>query len=785
MATAKFLRQLDKQAKSMIGLGSLLFISVLLGQSLPAAARNSKEALLMPEEKSAELSQWPGLTIPRIPVSVPELVPYPEDIMERGIEAILGSFLKEEPPISTSLEDALGEVPFLDDFNPETIAPLTFLPRSPQGGFLLRPGFYKLNAESYCLYAGKYGPGKGDGYLYSPLKGSRAGNIRNILQRSVARPEIPQQDIQVLLWAILSRTKISDLSPNIQAAAGKLLTPEEILSLNGGAWGLISDSKLRQAIDRLNLPPAVQQVLSAETRLRSLLSGGSSSYAELERIAVLFGDAPKGEGSHEVPEGRWSYHPKGYFLRYFPNSYSLTRIEVSVPEFMQIERDQLGRITRLVDRNGNSIETDYDDSIPPLRVTGNPAMKGYAFRSIRFVRPLEISEVVLALEARWDNLGWTLVGISTGEGRMESPASRFTDAAGRYQWAKAHQQQITDLDRHFQPQGNLAEAVNLGNYATSLSQVIQSSPTLKKNWATSQLDLVKQAWQLVICQREGGCQDERAYIAPPQYVAARLPLPLSSLLAGNKPDGSDGNGAEIEGGIATPGNTSQQRIAQSNRPNEEVEKQENEKKDCQYIEKHLNEATLIYRAFASTKLLEMAEKKGLDGHGYNVAVERIFGQAISQKGWEYLDSNTVIDNLLYQVSDDIFNLIPKQSATGSELLHPLGAAMGTNMECQIGAYIKDAAGKEILTTYDDERVIKKYVNRTGSKWAGKIIYDEVVAHEKSHQKTCIEKTRPGTKNWDRSAYSDYLRKPRNYQDEELKAYETSIAILLEALKKCN
>ena len=56
------------------------------------------------------------------------------------------------------------------------------------------PGRNQFQAASYCLHAGTHGPGRGDGYLYAPLEGSRSGVIRAILQGSVGHPELPQQD---------------------------------------------------------------------------------------------------------------------------------------------------------------------------------------------------------------------------------------------------------------------------------------------------------------------------------------------------------------------------------------------------------------------------------------------------------------------------------------------------------------------------------------------------------------------------------------------------------------
>jgi hypothetical protein len=41
--------------------------------------------------------------------------------------------------------------------------------------------------------------------------------------------------------------------------------------------------------------------------------------------------APWGEGSKQVPSGRWSRHPDGYFVRYLPAAYSHTLTQLWVP----------------------------------------------------------------------------------------------------------------------------------------------------------------------------------------------------------------------------------------------------------------------------------------------------------------------------------------------------------------------------------------------------------------------------------------------------------------------
>lgn len=74
----------------------------------------------------------------------------------------LESILKSKPPISTSIQDAVTEVPFLDDFNPQHPLPMTVLPRTSDGDFLLDlKGYFRFECKSYCLHAGTYAPDGG------------------------------------------------------------------------------------------------------------------------------------------------------------------------------------------------------------------------------------------------------------------------------------------------------------------------------------------------------------------------------------------------------------------------------------------------------------------------------------------------------------------------------------------------------------------------------------------------------------------------------------------------
>jgi hypothetical protein len=509
-----------------------------------------------------------------------------------GIEDIL----KSKPAISTSIQDAVTEISFLDDFNPQNPYSMIVLPRTSEGDFLLDlKGFFRFECQSYCLRAGTYGPSEdrgGSGYLYAPIKGLQADIVRNILQRSYVHPEIPQKDIQVLLWAIIARTKISDMSRHMQLTAARLLTKEEIFRLNGGALGLVPDDALRKAIS--NLPPAAHRILEAEARLRQMMTRGSASYEELERVAVLRGDPPPEKGDREVPPGRWSFHPNGYFIRYFPRGYTRMIIEIYVPELFVIERDGKGRITAIADMEGNHIQTDYNDAVAPMDIPGDPSLKGYAFRHIRFER-LNPDDPDKKMSTEWNDAGWTLHGVPAGGGSAAVSSGRFSDAKERYEWCKSHKKDLDRLNEGIKkisgmksPQGlseeDIDSIMSLGHYAVALKKALARGASADKDWIASHIDLVKKAWQFEANRCAGTYRtadtsmgyDGRAEDLLTHSLAYNKynPLPTAIFLAGSTgaSDGSDS--ANPSGGAAQPGEGGRQRLAPSPRDTDDEE-------DCQ------------------------------------------------------------------------------------------------------------------------------------------------------------------------------------------------------------
>src|SRR5688572_13936822 len=228
--------------------------------------------------------------------------------------------LYNKPPITTSLEHARWAVDSLDNFTPrEPARALMTLQRTPNGGFVMQPGYFEMHTQSYCLKAGTHGPGGGDGYIFAPPVGPAEEAVMTIVRNSVNHPEIQQRDVQVLLWAIIARAKFEDLATPLKATAARLLTPRQLAALNRNALDLLPGP----AFDRLleKIPEPIKTIVKAEGQLRQMMQNGLG-FEDLERVAVLAGIPGVGPGSLAIPSGRWSLHPHGYYVRYIPSGYS-------------------------------------------------------------------------------------------------------------------------------------------------------------------------------------------------------------------------------------------------------------------------------------------------------------------------------------------------------------------------------------------------------------------------------------------------------------------------------
>lgn len=323
------------------------------------------------------------------PIRIPK--PNVPGVKLPSVDALLDKVLKKEAPLTTDIADSFPAIPFLDGYEPYQPMALGELPLMGDETFVKLPGSYYFAAQSYCLKAGTFPPTlnprqyQGAGYLYAPFKGPKASIITRIFQSSVRHPDVPQHDIQILLWAIIAQTKLSDCPKPIIETARKLLDKKDLQNLDDDILGVLPPEVKKQVLEKA--PDDLKSIFEAEDRMRETLTKRASSltgtvtattnnvngrlaqpgeqvsqlYAEMESIAMRTGVMPEIPVKDRIPEGRWSYHADGYFIRLLPRGYSYTLRQVYNPEKFELIREGgAGRITGLKDTQGREVRFTYN-----------------------------------------------------------------------------------------------------------------------------------------------------------------------------------------------------------------------------------------------------------------------------------------------------------------------------------------------------------------------------------------------------------------------------------------
>jgi hypothetical protein len=456
-------------------------------------------------------------------------------------------------PVKTSIKDSEGELLFLDEFQPSSFQPIYGVQRGNDGGIILPPGAYTLAFQSFCLHAGTHGPTNGDGYIYAPLKGSKAKIIREIVKNSANHPEISQLDVQLLLWTIEARVKYQIYDPRLKKAASTLLSPEGMAELNG--WGV--DALKDQAFDKAStaINNTLRPVFEAENSINGLVSQGNAAYADLERLAVLPGDPTPVKGDRAIPRSRWVLHKGGFLVRYSPSGYSRTQIYFYVPEQNQVVRDPQNRIVSVTNETGDRIETSYDDTIKPLE-SHNGKISGYAFASIKVYRQ---DRLVL----QKDKAGWTLLGEVSQNAPAFAASDRYTDPQGCYQKAKELLKQVEDCQKPSHgKKATPADLTRLENI-THYREGILSALTPDEATKAGVKELLDKAWVAFFLDGIGGSKkqsevEETGNVNTASFVQNEKNAVDTAGI--NSMDGSSYPGYDSSDDVATPGETGRQRL---------------------------------------------------------------------------------------------------------------------------------------------------------------------------------------------------------------------------------
>lgn len=296
----------------------------------------------------------------------------------QGAKALgVDKFLKQPAAITTSFEDVNRSDEKMPDFKAnEKYQPLYLLPKNTEGGYLLCEGFYEMTNKSYCLKAGTFAPSKGDGYMFAPVLGQKEEIVIAILKSAEKHPEVEQHDIQALLWTIIARTRFADYSGQIKLTAVKLLTPKQLTQLEGGALGVLPFDVMEKAKDQL--PSGVKAVFEAENNIRQLVASGNYTYADMEKYAIVAGMAPP---RADVPSGIWTKHPDGYYIRYFPSGYAITKVQIYVP------KELVANGNKLVYDAAGDIACPANTGSQRLAQTNEPLNPNYGIKLVTVCNP--------------------------------------------------------------------------------------------------------------------------------------------------------------------------------------------------------------------------------------------------------------------------------------------------------------------------------------------------------------------------------------------------------------
>jgi hypothetical protein len=283
-----------------------------------------------------------------------------------GENKVVGGVLEGKPAISTSFKDVDLKNILPPTFGEgQTYKPLSSLNKNTNGTYTLTAGFYETTNLSYCLKAGTNGPSKGDSYGNAPILGKMDDIVETILTASqeswrstaatnkLASMVVTQKDVQLLLWAIIAKADFDDMQNKTKAVALALLSPQQIVKLNGGAV----KSMANFASDKgwLDKPEWMRKMEEAEQSLRLLYKSSNSTYEDFERLAVLAGINPEPQ---PIEFGTWFKHKDGYFIRYEPQGYPRTHLKIYVPENKTVDLKITGVIATPSDSRQRLAQTD-------------------------------------------------------------------------------------------------------------------------------------------------------------------------------------------------------------------------------------------------------------------------------------------------------------------------------------------------------------------------------------------------------------------------------------------
>ena len=392
----------------------------------------------------------------------------------------------EEKNITTSIDDAYPVSFWVSDVDEY------YEPVEPQNyNSELGPGYYRMVVQSYCLKAGTHGPTKGSGHLIAPIKGKLDNIVVNILTRSAEHPEIAQKDIQLLLWSIIYSAKFTDLDPGLQLRVKPLLTESEIAELSIGIKDIPLDL----------LPNEVRSTAQFYKDLRGKITDPSSSFEDIERMAVLTGEPPSNMLKKQVDPGNWAYIGDGFYMRLMPEGYQKSVLELYRPQSVNITRDDKGRIT-MFEKDGSKIEISFieESGSDILKADDGKYYPIYRFKSVKFIGTNTGEEELM------ENFGWMIRGdgkelknITEFKSYLQDPSAtlykaRLTSANDFFKKVSKYKKDSNNPGRG--SERSITDQFNADKHMKDGLDAVKNPADFKKksNWFNKHLNYVKDWW---------------------------------------------------------------------------------------------------------------------------------------------------------------------------------------------------------------------------------------------------------------------------------------------------
>jgi hypothetical protein len=240
-----------------------------------------------------------------------------------GLPAVPGAGGAKESPITTGFSDTIHLDTLPPTIEPKAYKRLAALDRTDDGAFILKAGIFEAYVQSFTLDTGDSLATKAGGYYPAPIKGKRARIVADLLKQAELHPDVPQPDIQALLLAIVQGANLEQMTPALQQTAARVLPQDTLSLLQGATQARAAEKALMNILNkRLSKDKTAQQ------------KAGEISQAQ-QQAAVLTPPADfksEAEAAMPVARGTWAQMPGGFYVRYLPEGFMKTRVQVIVPD---------------------------------------------------------------------------------------------------------------------------------------------------------------------------------------------------------------------------------------------------------------------------------------------------------------------------------------------------------------------------------------------------------------------------------------------------------------------